>query len=324
MHTYRTDVQYTYQEAWGNNDFSDDEIVQESSAKDSGIVLDDFIPLVVNTHGWNKGLGGNLLRKIEEIVEATDIFNLDTQAAAFPPQRNQHISPSFTRIHALRPILSSPLASYYTPADHRSLSILSYFHSIFPPRGREAIAWSTELPLCARAPWEVDCKEAIQRLVLIGAGFEDVVSEELEHALSCGIVGLVCDQDPEITPSHPRANGKGSSWPYTQGGPAPSPSTSHCAGLALIRGVNAATGSFHLLTPVPPILFSKCRVLVKGELELPVWGMLDYRKGQGDGGVADVKWGKVPYLQMGGGEPGAIGGGRRRVRKNLMRRGQFL
>ena len=38
--------------------------------------------------------------------------------------------------------------------------------------------------------------------MLIGIGFEDAVSEKLEHALSCGIMGLVCDQDSAITPSH--------------------------------------------------------------------------------------------------------------------------
>lgn len=320
IHTYRMDVQYAYKETSGNDDISDEEDTWDGLQKEANDLLDSFVPLVVNTQGWIKGLGGDLLRKIEEIVEATDIFHLDSHGASFPPQRNQHIHLSDTRIHVIRPISSSPLAAYYTPADYRSLSILSYFHSIFPPRGREVRGWSTELPLCARAPWQVDCKEAIKRFVLVGAGFEDVVPDELEYALNCGIVALTCDEDPVM--DTPLSDGREPSWPYIQGAPAPSPSTSHCVGLALIRGVHATTQTLHILTPVSPSLSSKCHVLVKGELELPVWGFLDYREGHGDG-VAGVKWGKVPYLQMGGGEPGAIGGARRRVRKNLMRRGQI-
>jgi polynucleotide 5'-hydroxyl-kinase GRC3/NOL9 len=311
---YRMDVQYAYQEP---DDISDEEGVQEASPKRTDNRSQSFVPLVVNTQGWLKGLGGDLLRKIEEIVEATDTFDLDMKPAAFP-QRNQHTHPCNTRLHAVRPILSSPLAMYFTPADHRSLSILSYFHSRFSTRGREVRSWSTELPLCAHQPWEVDCKEAILRFVLVGAGREDVVPLELAHAINCGIVALVCDED---VPLDPAVTGDDSCI-YTQGAPVPSPSTSRCLGLALIRGVNATVDILHLLTPVSPTLLHKCRVLVMGELELPAWGMLDFRQGQTEG-VAGIKWGKVPYLQMGGREAAAIGGTRRRVRKNLMRRSQM-
>jgi polynucleotide 5'-hydroxyl-kinase GRC3/NOL9 len=76
----------------------------------------------------------------------------------------------------------------------------------------------------------------------------------------------------------------------------------------------------HILTPVPPHLFSKCRVLVKGEMELPLWGMLDFRSDV-EGVIAGVEKAKVPYLQWGKGE--GLGGEKRRVRRNLMRKGQM-
>ncbi|KAF8486515.1 hypothetical protein JB92DRAFT_3024529 [Gautieria morchelliformis] len=313
IQTYRMDVKYAYQA----DDISDEEGLQETSPKMTDNRLESFVPLVVNTQGWLKGLGGDLLRKIEEIVDASDIFDLDTKPATFP-QRNQHTHPCNTRLHAVQPILSSPLAAYYTPADHRSLSILSYFHSHFSTRGREVRSWSTELPLCAHQPWEVDCKEAIQRFVLVGAGLEDVIPEELAHAINCGLVALVCDEDTTLDSSVTEND----SCLYTQGAPVSSPNTSRCLGLALVRGVDATMDILHLLTPVSPTLFHKCHVLVMGELELPAWGMLDFRQGQNEG-VAGIKWGKVPYLQMGGRESAAIGGTRRRVRKNLMRRSQI-
>ena len=75
----------------------------------------------------------------------------------------------------------------------------------------------------------------------------------------------------------------------------------------------------HLLTPVPPALLSGVRVLIKGELELPVWGMLDFRSAQGN--IAGVERDKVPFLRWGKSE--GAGAERRRVRRNIMRRGQM-
>jgi polynucleotide 5'-hydroxyl-kinase GRC3/NOL9 len=260
-----------------------------------------------------------LLHKIEETLEPTNIFDLEVPPNIFPPQRQQALSSA--RIHQVEPILTPPLATYYTPADYRTLSILSYFHAVFAPRGGEAVAWSVDLPLCAKAPWEVDCKEAIDAIILTGAGYEDVIPSELHNAINCGIVGLVCEEDPMVDLTTIFQNAL-QVWPYTQGGSVPSPTTSHCIGLALIRGVGPKNGCLHILTPVPPSLLGRYRILVKGELEMPVWGMIDFRQGQ-DGGVAGVKWEKVPYLRMAAGGPTVMGGVRRRVRMKLKRRGQL-
>jgi polynucleotide 5'-hydroxyl-kinase GRC3/NOL9 len=78
----------------------------------------------------------------------------------------------------------------------------------------------------------------------------------------------------------------------------------------------------HILTPLPSPYLSQVKIVVKGEMELPVWGWLDHRLDAADG-VAGVEQGKVPYLQCGKGPDGAVGGVRRRVRRNLMRRSQM-
>lgn len=307
------DIQYTFEET-----ISDSDLYQVSNATETNDSrIQTFVPLVVNTQGWIKGLGGDLLRKIEELVEATDIFEMELPANAKLRQRSE---PTATRIHTLQPILKSLLTAYYTAADHRALSILSYFHCLFPPHGSQADKWTTHLPLCARPPWEVDCPGGIDRIILVGAGYEDVVPQELDRAINCGIVALVCDEDPIGGYSALNPEDSTNSLPYSQGLSVPSPSTSYCVGLGLIRGVDTANHILHVLTPLPSSMVSRCRVLVKGELELPVWGMLDFRDANG---VAGNKWGNVPYLQMGGGGIGAIGAGRKRVRKNLMRRGQI-
>jgi polynucleotide 5'-hydroxyl-kinase GRC3/NOL9 len=59
-------------------------------------------------------------------------------------------------------------------------------------------------------------------------------------------------------------------------------------------------------------------VLVKGELELLIWGMLDF--GGAAGGVAGVEKGKVPYLQWG---KGRVLAEAQTSEAELMRKGQM-
>jgi polynucleotide 5'-hydroxyl-kinase GRC3/NOL9 len=79
--------------------------------------------------------------------------------------------------------------------------------------------------------------------------------------------------------------------------------------------IPAESNVLQMLTPVPPSLLTSSapRVLVKGEVELPVWGMLD--PDEEEGGK------EVPFLRWGKGE--GAGAEKRRVRRNLMRRGQM-
>lgn len=241
----------------------------------------------------------------------------------------------------------------YSAADHRNINILSYFHAAFPPFITEqqpsasvpfsavpspvalrqvlAKCWDATLPLCARYPFEVSCQSAFDRVYLVGSGYEDVIPSELPGVLNGAVVGLVAyDESTKEAEIEPVDQGI-SSLPYSPGQPPPDPSTSNCLGLALIRGVfsssdpsptpsHSSLAHLHVLTPLPPSVLRHARVLVKGELELPIWGMLDFREGE-EGGVAGVEKDQVPYLQWGKGE--GLGSQRRRVRRNLMRKAQM-
>jgi polynucleotide 5'-hydroxyl-kinase GRC3/NOL9 len=288
--------------------------------------ISDTIPLVVNTMGWTKGLGIELARKIEEIVNATDIFEFSNSAKLIGrTSRLSSSMPSNNKTHHLEPISPSVLSPKYTAADYRTLAILSYFFAVFPSRpGNElvqvsATSWDTSLPLCAHPPYEVDWSAALDKVILVGAGAEDVVHEEIERVLNAAVVALVAcapgaaifDEEGHSPPQDV--------LPYSQGHSPPPPSSSTCHGLALIRGVSPKSTHFHLLTPLPAHLLAKCRVFVKGELELPIWGFLDHKGINGE--VAGVEEGKVPYLQWGKAQ--GIGSERRKIRRNLMRKSQI-
>ncbi|KIK94403.1 hypothetical protein PAXRUDRAFT_142920 [Paxillus rubicundulus Ve08.2h10] len=308
--------------------------------------IQDSVPLVVNTMGWTKGLGADLNKRIEEFVEPSHVFEIDgPEDKGWPtPLQSQHLPQHptflpFAQAKARTLLKIEPIPSEYTNThqsaiDHRNLNILSYFHAIFPElppsstsspsllRQITASRWDTSLPLCARYPYEVDYTKAFESVFLTGPGYEDVVSYELTRVLNGAVVGLV-SCDPNGTTGPPPSS-KGSQLAYTPSQPPPDPAFSTCHGLALIRGIpfssNPPSPHMHILTPVPPVLLTSTRVLVKGEFELPIWGMLDFREGE-EGGVAGIERGLVPYLQWGKGE--GVGSEKRRVRRNLMRKGQM-
>ena len=265
----------------------------------------DVIPLVINTMGWTKGLGTDLARRIEELVQPSYIFSFEAS-----PSSNA-VEPGGPLVHTLEPITPP---QRFTPSDHRALSLLSYFHAVFldpmhpTPLGQTAASrWNTDLPLCAQPPYEITSSLALDRIVLAGAGAEDVVRTELGRVLSGALVALVSAQPPpeEIEEL------------YTPGSLPPDPASSNCVGLALVRGVSNDGSKLQLLTPVPPERLVDVRILVMGELQLPVWGWLDFRtaEGRANPGV------DVPFLRWG--RSAGAGSERRRVRRNIMRRAQM-
>lgn len=316
--------------------------------------IQDAIPLVVNTMGWSKGLGADLNQNIESLVDATHVYDVQAPAREEYPLSAPTLSVGSTYgdyysrdtmeestapIHILEPITSFSTAAGYTAADHRTLSILSYFHAKFPldavpgELGQiTARSWDTALPLCAVPPYEIDCAVALDKVVLTGGDSEDVVEDEISRVLNGAIVGLVVYEPGTID----LGAATGTGIPYTRQDTPPSPPASTCVGIALVRGVSpprtaetgAVTANLQMLTPLPHPLLGKARVLVKGEMELPVWGMLDFRNFNGGkevdpGDVAGVERDKVAFLLWGKASEGVMGAEKRRVRRNLMRRGQM-
>ena len=270
--------------------------------------------------GWTKGLGADLNKKIEEMVEPSDVFefenlNRNCDIGSFPPtpipgRRYRHLPPAqtFSRIS-------------HMPAELRALSLLSYFHTVrlsIQSDHQAAQVWETKTPLCARVPYDVCTSVAFDKITLATPGMEDVVVSEIEGVLNGAVVALVePHEEAAIPPDHSPEAGEGLDSLYQQGTPPPSPFASNCLGLALIRSLSATR--MQLITPVPAELLGRCRILVKGEIEMPIWGMLDFRAESGDN-VAGVEMSQVPYLRWGKTE--GLGGERRRVRRNLMRKSQ--
>jgi polynucleotide 5'-hydroxyl-kinase GRC3/NOL9 len=338
----------------------------------------DAIPLVVNTMGWSKGLGADLNSQITSLVSPTHVFDF---AAFDHPDRTGgyvYVEPTVpyggttgAEVRYILEPMSSSLSTLFTAADNRSLNILSYFHAVFPTTNEDsrnvmACKW-TNTPLISRAPYEINWRTALSGgLILSAPGSEDIVPGEVAHVLPGAIVALTAlapgvEHDIPTYVPQDVARTSTSSTPalgYVQGREPPAPLSSHCLGLALIRGVSlpaeqaqprnppshSSSNAHHpsatdttttltglvpiptamrsavaqLVTPLPPAMLGSAHHAVKGALELPIWGMLDP---SGQDGIAGWPTSRVPYLRWSGRrEEEAHGTERRRVRRNLMRK----
>lgn len=92
-----------------------------------------------------------------------------------------------------------------------------------------------------------------------------------------------------------------------------------CHGFGIVRAIDPSRHALLLLTPVPASTLEKVSGIIKGELQLPLWIMLDRRLEKGNG-VANVPWKKVPYITQESTE--GAGANALRVRRNLLRRSQ--
>ena len=298
----------------------------------SSLFNDNVVPLVINTQGWMKGLGEELLHAIETMAEPTHIYAFQNQTSAeddFPdgggwtktPLRGDHRLPYANGLASPRGLPanrvkdcvlesppSSPLQARYTPTDLRMLSMMSYLRADLG-----SSTWNFTLPMLALRPWQIELGTAIQQIYIIGEGAESIREEDLPLALNGSLVALLESTEPL---------GRSASV-YITGRPYPAFDESNFLGLALIRGVErcASRIKLHLLTPLPPSRLFKAKILVKnGSIELPLCGWLDRQsRGGSDEGLCGKVWEDVPFLEAGGVE--VIGGERRRFRRNLMRKG---
>ncbi|KAF8250170.1 hypothetical protein K440DRAFT_659626 [Wilcoxina mikolae CBS 423.85] len=277
------------------------------------------VPLLINTAGWTKGLGLELLQDILSHSQATDIVFLGGGAAVIA----EIIAPNTTTLHELSSAaVSSSSSTRFTPADLRTLHTMSYFHRLSSGR------WDFTTPLTGFAPWVIPYTGAARGIDGVHIlGEEAIAAEELCTAIEGTIVGIVVVAEhnlPEsFTPTPSSLSSAGDELlllPAILESPL-APDVAECKGLAVIRAIDLTNGHVHLISSVgeSEIEEWECRgervVLVRGRLELSVWEML---LPNGGGAAATEK--ELPWISTGEGKrsTGAVW----RVRRNVMRRGQ--
>ncbi|CAE6443558.1 unnamed protein product [Rhizoctonia solani] len=306
----RYQLEVKYSGSFGD-DTTDEELVKNSES----------VPLVINTQGWVKGMGADLLRSIEDSFAPTHVVefqsphitsSLETshgRPTLFSEESSQNTLNSRSQLIKLPPIVSSSHSTRFSGADLRSLALGSYFYGRLDHKKNESnldnwvTHWDTSLSLRSTAPTAIDTHSALESIAIVAPAGDDVVPADLPRAIVCGVVGLVAPDSPSTPPE----------TPYIQGALPPLPQNSRCVGLGFIRGASAT--HLHLITPVPTSQLRLCRILILGELTMPVWAFLE-----AEGSAIEENG--LPFLQWGRSIAEDAGGERRRIRRNIMRRGQ--
>ncbi|KAK6516677.1 Polynucleotide 5'-hydroxyl-kinase grc3 [Arthrobotrys conoides] len=311
------------------------------------------LTLIVNTCGWIKGMGRELLQELIAVCEPTDVVGLgevDGVFAEILPEGKgvkRHLLEAAGTGNAVGNI---PGSQQFTPADLRILQTIAYFHQRSKvsgdSNGSSSPSFDFEKHLTAIPPLIAVYKGAakvIHGITILDTG---IAPDLIFTGLNATIVSVkmvkkddrehpairyledVYGENNDVTPPYIPAN----QFDGTSGLlPAEGTVT---AGLAIVRGVDEGNGELQLLTPmhedeINGYLEDGYRILLcRGRDEMPVYLMWDWRdgragqkgrRGTGSGGGVD----KMPYLDfVDGGEVTGKGAKEWKVRRNIMRRGQ--
>ncbi|KAI9316374.1 Pre-mRNA cleavage complex II protein Clp1-domain-containing protein [Dichotomocladium elegans] len=272
--------------------------LENSNAADT-----DQLPLVINTQGWIKGLGYDLMLDIIRDPVVTDIFALQSPQP-FPPTFENDVTltgeplKQIQREVELRYVESVqklvPVAKFVA-YDLRVMSMVSYLYQNMAQFGKaNELWWNFQSCLVERVPWSLDWRTGLNGIWVL---WDDIKLSQLLYSLNGSLVALISDDVARERPTP--AQGTGDIVPPTYFPPSvyppPNPDTSFCLGFALVRAIDPSKHAFLFLTPLPAAKLKKVTGMVKGDIELPLCCMLD-RQQTGGGGVARQPWRKVPYL----------------------------
>lgn len=166
------------------------------------IDLIDQVPLVVNTHGWLKGLGYDLLVGIIDMVGPTNVFATQGPTPSFPPTFATDIMPSSDgniqpKLHYIENTAltkGSRVVSKFHPADLRTLALISYMHQDLTHFGQPNKPWwNFKTCLVERLPWSLDWRTGLDTGIWVLS--QDVKLKHLLYALNASIVALI-SSDP--------------------------------------------------------------------------------------------------------------------------------
>ncbi|KAL6065833.1 Polynucleotide 5'-hydroxyl-kinase grc3, variant 2 [Balamuthia mandrillaris] len=229
--------------------------------------LSATMPLVINTHGWIKGLGYEMLLSITRHIKPTHIVN------TYSP--SEHISNPYAQIPLLATFSSPPIEDNFasSPVYAPSTYALPSF-SLEPPKVSIAAADARTLRLLAyfsckageghitsQIPYQIPWQ--LLRVKVMNA---DVPASQVMYSLNASIVALCADDTPYQVCN---ADFVEESSPY------PTFLTTiplaNCLGLGIVRGIDPDKHLFYVSTPIPLTRLEQVNTLLRGELQVPTF-----------------------------------------------------
>ncbi|KAM6976958.1 polynucleotide 5'-hydroxyl-kinase NOL9 [Aplochiton taeniatus] len=230
-------------------------------------------PVIINTLGWVKGLGRQLLVDVIRLFPVSQVVQICHNGPAQCP----HLTPEHMR--SAQGFLTQPPAQtaldgfmenhgtpkspahylissefegagrvgrqkYQRSAGHRELAVLAYLSQLQSPDPGPA------RPLHSLTPYQVP-----QSAVAVGVLHRDVQPSHMMYALNANLVALCCLGE-KVT---------------SKGGPVllSKVPTCSCLGFGIVRGVDIQRGLYFLLTPVEPSVLKQVNCFLLGTVLLP-------------------------------------------------------
>ncbi|KAJ3158725.1 hypothetical protein HDU86_002690 [Geranomyces michiganensis] len=243
-----------------------------------------LVPLVINTQGWVRGMGLDLLVHFLHNVQPTHIFQLavprNTPAGGarnvmvdLPTVLSSMPGSLFSGVLDEIPAVDSNRQNSWGGTELRTVSLVSYFHKLPPTIRNDQPSWAFAKPLAARPPYVVPFSS-----VRIKFLHNEVPFGETLHALNGSVVGLVIDRTVYERPQIKNRD-DGDEQPHVGNnlriiptGLPFLPQNHTCVGIGLVRAIDMEAGTFHVLAgPTPPELLCQVNTLVRGAgIETPI------------------------------------------------------
>ncbi|MED6269694.1 hypothetical protein CHARACLAT_002308 [Characodon lateralis] len=231
------------------------------------------MPVIINTMGWVKGFGFQLLVDLIRFLPVTHVVQLShggtTQCPSLTPEflrtaQGYHTRPptqtalnEFTETHypprtythlnvqsEFQGVGRQGTATHQRSNEHRELSLLGYLSQLQSPDPGPV------RPLHTLTPYQVP-----NTAVALGVMHCEVAPSHMFYAANASLVGLCCLAE--------KVTSKGGPVVLSQATLCP------CVGFGVLRGIDMARGLYFLLTPVDPSILRKVNCLLLGAISLP-------------------------------------------------------
>ncbi|XP_077437131.1 polynucleotide 5'-hydroxyl-kinase NOL9 [Vanacampus margaritifer] len=232
------------------------------------------MPIVINTMGWVKGFGLQLLVDMLRFFPVSHVIQLAhggaAQCPALTPEflRTAHgfqtHPPAQTALDEFTESTQSPPLTYVhmsvqshfegagcpgttkhqRPNEQRQLSLLAYLAQL------QSADLGPVRPLHSLTPYQVPHTD-----VALGVVHFDVAPSDMFYAANSSLVGLCCLAEKVTSKGGPVLLSRAPICP--------------CVGLGVLRGIDMARGLYFVLTPIDPAVLRKVNCLLLGATSLP-------------------------------------------------------
>ncbi|KAI3464019.1 hypothetical protein Pfo_020682 [Paulownia fortunei] len=204
------------------------------------------LPLVINTPGWVKGIGYEILVDMLKYMSPTHVVkirisaeNKNLPAGAFWLNEGNADAATVIEINAaLQDHLKRSVLVQKDARLLRDLRVMAYFRQCFPSDMTISTIKELARALAAHTPYEI----SISSIKIKHLHCQVPVTETF-YSLNATIVGLAVSSVSE-------------QWPQ-------------CVGLGIVRGIDTFRGVLHVITPVPQQSLDDVDLLLQGFIQIP-------------------------------------------------------